>query len=397
MKRIAIILPIVLLLISIPACSFVNNSQQTETQKETIRFDLTQYKDYGKLSDGIIWVIKEVSDWNAEPYDVYAYLDCDGNIIYGWNCIETYYNHNSYDCPATRLQDFKNGYALIYDQSRVDNLGGYAEATIIDKTGREVATFLIDAYESGNKVHMDYQHFNSDGYAFFIGKKDYDSQYGMYFVNSKGIHLFQCNKNSYISGNTMQNIEVVNQQYLYVSWANYQLFDLSGKMLIDFQECSEILPDSIEIIDDQYIEATFTGKDNNIYVCLLSARGDIIVSPVLKTQYTRENVLNSIGTADNIVEDKISSLSESVNCVKILDKSGNGIENVLVNMFYNDCVTQKRTDKNGMVDISNVGITNIADVSVSILSAPEGYKYDVDKKYYFDQTARLTIVLEYSA
>ena len=394
MKRLAFILLVVLFLVSIPACSFINTAQQTEPPKETVHFDLSQYKDHGELSDGIIWVTKEVSDWNTEPYDTYAYLDCDGNVIYGWNNIETYYNHNSYNCPATQLKNFKNGYALIYDQSRVDNLGGYAYATIIDKTGREVAAFLIDAYESSNKIHMDYQHFNSDGYAFFIGKKDYDSQYGMYFVDSNGVHLFQCNENSYIAGLTLENIELINQQYLYVSWANYQLFDLNGKMLIDFKACSEILPDTIEIIDDQYIEATFTGKDDKSYVCLLNASGDILVSPVLISNYSRQSALDTIQASDAIDKNTISSLSGGVNCIKVVDKNGKGIANVMLNVFYNESVTPRTTDQNGIVDISILEIKNMSEVRVSIVYAPDGYIYNNSEYYYFDSTNKLTVTLD---
>lgn len=395
MKNLLCLLFCTAFLLYLTACGKAPESP--ENIEESICFDLSQYKDHGELSEGIIWVTKEVSDWDVEPYDCYAYLDCSGNVIYGWNNIKTYYNHNTYDCPATRPQNFKNGYALIYDQSGVDNLGGYADATIIDRTGSIVATFLIDAYESGNHIQMDYEHFNSQGYAFFIGKETSDSQYGMYFINSDGVHLFQCNENSYIAGNTLKDIDVVNQQYLYVSQSNHQLFDLDGKMLIDFQECSEILPDSIEIIDDKYIEATFTGKDHNIYVCLLNASGEIISSPVPKAQYARESALSSIRIDGAIDENSISSLSENINCVRVIDENGNGIENVLINVFYNNSVILTTTDETGIVDISILGIKNLADVSISILRAPESYKYNADEKYYFDNTNKLTIVLAQSA
>lgn len=289
MKKVSFLFLVIVMLLSTVGCGNMNAVDNAKpTEKETINFDLSQYKDHGNLSDGCIWVIKETASWDTDPYESYAYLDCDGNVIYGWHSVGTYYNNGFYDCRATRPQDFKNGFALIYDQSGVDKLGGYVEATIIDKKGKVVAEFLIDAYESRNQIHMDYEHFNSQGYAFFIGKENYGDKKGMFFVNDSGVHRFQCNENSYIAGHTLECIDLVNDKYLYVSWCNYQLFDLNGNLVMDIGESSEVSPDSIEIIDDKYIEATFTGKDDKVYICVIDFNGNFIKSPVLKSDYVRK-------------------------------------------------------------------------------------------------------------
>ena len=291
LKKILCSLLFIIIVFSFSACSSFSNPNNNAPTEETINFDLSQYKDHGELSEGIIWVIKESSSWDSEPSESYAYLDCDGNVIYGWRSVGTYYNNGSYDCRATRPQNFKNGFALIYDQSGVDLLGGYVDATIINKSGVVIAEFLIDAYESRNKIVMDYEDFNSDGYAFFIGKENYESQKGMFFVNSSGIHKFQCNDNSYIAGHTLECIDVVNSKYLYVSWCNYQLFDLNGNLVMDIGECSEVNPDSIDIINDKYIEAHFTGKDDKNYICVIDFNGNFVKSPVLSSKYTRDSNL----------------------------------------------------------------------------------------------------------
>lgn len=153
-------------------CSFENeqdNSTGSFDPGKKINFDLDQYKDHGKLSDGIVWVIKETSSWDTAPTESYAYLDINGNVVYGWKSVGSYIRDNGKTDRAIVTQDFKNGYALIYDQRYVDWLGGYAEATIIDKTGKIIAEFYISAYEpsTGNPdVIIRYEDFNSQGYAF---------------------------------------------------------------------------------------------------------------------------------------------------------------------------------------------------------------------------------------
>lgn len=287
-KKIICTFLVLVFLVSTTGCYGTSNTD-SRPKEETLNFDLNQYKDHGELSDGRIWVIKETSDWDTDPHESYAYLDCDGNVIYGWHSVETYYNNGFYGCRATIPQNFKNGFALIYNQSSVDLLGGYVDATIIDKNGLVIAEFLIEAYQSRTgDIIMDYEDFNHDGYAFFIGKKSYESQKGMFFVNSSGVHKFQCNDNSYIAGHTLECIDVVDGKYLYVSWCNYQLFNLNGNLVMDIGECSEVNPDSIDIINDKYIEARFIGKDDKNYTCVIDFNGNFVKSPVLSSDYNRD-------------------------------------------------------------------------------------------------------------
>ena len=184
-KRFVLAFCVVLLITILVGCSNsstneINNT--TPTKKETVNFDLSQYKDHGELSEGLLWVIKETSSWDSEPYESYAYLDVDGNVVYGWFSVGKYFKNDGYVgyVRATKLQDFKNGFALIYNDSGVDKLGGYVNATVIDTSGNEIANFLIDAYKGSTGTKMDYKDFSSQGYAFFIGKEFYDGEKGMF-------------------------------------------------------------------------------------------------------------------------------------------------------------------------------------------------------------------------
>lgn len=137
----------------------------------------------------------------------------------------------------------------------------------------------------------------------------------MYFVNDTGVHMFDCNENSYIAGNTLKNIDVVNDKYLYVSWGNHQLFDLNGNLVMDIGECSSVTPDHIEIIGDKYIEAQFHGKDDKQYMCVLDFDGNFVKSPVLSSEYKRDPYLqgdttcitNDTSSNDFIIQNNTSS------------------------------------------------------------------------------------------
>ncbi len=255
----------------------------------SLNFDLSQYKEYGEWSEGLIWVIKETSDWDTEPYLSYAYLDRDGNVIYGWDRVGTYrdsnFNIGHYDRRARYPQNFKNGFALIYNYSNLD--WGYVETTMIDKNGRVVAEFYIDAYERRNgEANMNYRDFNYKGYAFFIGKEYYASEEGMFFINDSGIHKFEHNENSIHSVVAMESIYIINDKYFHDPWSD-QLFDINGNLVMDIGECSEIRPDYIKIINDKYIEGTFKGKDDKNYICVIDFNGNILKAPVLSSEYVR--------------------------------------------------------------------------------------------------------------
>ncbi len=341
MKKLYLLIVACVTVLLLSACVSEKNVHEDYTES-SVNFDLSQYKYHGELSEGLIWVVDEVSDWDTDPYEIYAYLDCDGNVVYGWHAVGTFYNYGFYDCPATSLQDFKNGYALIYDNGPISK-GGFADAVLIDKNGIEFASMLISADIDNRGAKLDYLDFNSQGYAFFIGREDFDENVGMYFINDSGVHKFQCNENSYIARYTLDNIDLINNKYLYVKWCNYQLFDLHGNMVMDLGELTGLQPDYIDIVYDTYIEAHFTGKDEKSYVCVIDFNGNFINSPVLKSQYVRNIEEWEQAATDSITgiwvcetpDFRTDTLNISENTLSWRTEWNNGASEESI-MYYND-------------------------------------------------------------
>lgn len=289
-RVVAMCLAVVLSVLLFGCLSGDNGKQETNTE-ETVSFDLSQYKSYGEVSDGRIWVIKETADWNTDPYESYAYMDQNGKVIYGWHRIGTYFEPDiSTYVRDTRPQDFKNGYALIFEPARTVRLG-LTDVTIIDKTGSVVARLMVKASYRENMDQWAYREFNKEGHAFFVGKRNYDEELGLLFVNSTGVHQFQLSKNHEAAEYLLDDIDVVNGRYLYVSGCS-SLFDQTGKLLVDFKESCDISPKSVEIVNDSYIEAYFTGKDSKQYVCIVDFEGNMRRMPVLRGEYQRDENLS---------------------------------------------------------------------------------------------------------
>ena len=248
---------------------------------ETVNFDLSQYDSYGNLSCGRIWVTKSFSDWDTSPTKYYAYLDTDGNVIYDWKPVEEFYHIGDY-VDANRPQDFKDGRAMII-HAAFGNDDLTNRITLIDVNGNVLYEDIYVRYsETPNRAVAERKYwitdFDDEGYAYFVGG-------GVYWLDNKGVHLFDYNLPD--TSSVIHSIERLGN-YFYVNIGVYSiLFDSSGSPLIDFGKTAGIYPNSIEIINNKYIEAVFEGKDDKTYVCVIDFNGNFIKSPVLKSEYVR--------------------------------------------------------------------------------------------------------------
>lgn len=259
--------------------------------KQSVNFDLSQYDSHGELSCGRIWVVKTISDWNTKPTKYFAYLDADGNVVYRWTPVGEVYSHGAY-VDAMLPQDFVNDRAMIINKGFGTNATQLI--TLIDRDGNELYSsswIFVEFYEKRNR-EREYHitDFDKEGYAYFVGRVCWDGNtegnYGVYWLDDNGIHEFNAPLPK--TETTLRSIKRINE-YHFVSVGSYSiLFDLQGDPVIDFNEAVGILPYHINIIDDKYIEASFTGKDGKNYVCVLDFNGIFIKSPVLKSEYVRD-------------------------------------------------------------------------------------------------------------
>ncbi len=289
MKKTILLLLSFLILLMLSACNESENHGDAGS-KPSVNFDLSQYDSHGELSCGRIWVVKTISDWDTRPAKYFAYLDADGNVIYDWTPVGEVYYRGAY-VDAMLPQNFVNDRAMIINRG----FGTTATQSIIliDHNGNELYSpswIYVEFYEQRNREREYYiTNFDKEGYAYFIGRVWWDGNtegdYGVYWMDDAGIHKF--NAQLPTTDRTLHAIERMDKYYFIAIGAYSILFDFQGNPIVDFKEAAGIFPDSIEIIDDKYIEASFIGKDDKRYVCVLDFDGNFIKSPVLKSEYVR--------------------------------------------------------------------------------------------------------------
>ncbi len=250
---------------------------------EKVNFDLSEYDSYGNLSCGRIWVKKTISDWDKSPEQYFAYLDANGNVIYDWTPVGSYYYKGSY-LDSVLPQDFKNGYAMIINRA----VGEKTESGVyfIDLDGNvlyDSVSIIVAHYldDVGAREDLYITDFDDEHYAYFVGRilpEDIDNgNWDLFWMDKDGVHRF-----NYDFPNTdtvTRSVERING-YFFVSCGAYSvLLDSLGNPIIDFPEVSGITPYEIELLDDNQIKVYFEGMDSNDYQCILNYEGEFLTEP----------------------------------------------------------------------------------------------------------------------
>lgn len=284
------------IVVSVSGCADVNLGVDYDSEVVSDVFqkmediDLSQYDSHGEWSCGRIWVTKTEGNWDAAPTECFAYLDLDGNVIYGWEPVGSVWGGRlgAY-IDAKEPQNFVDGRAMIVDRGFGD--GSTQKVTIIDLDGNVLyspCSIYVEYYEKRN-FERDYYitNFDKDGYAFFVGKVWWDGntegEFGVYWLDDRGVHKV----NTYLptSNEVIHSIERIDNSF-FVSYGAYSiLFDSHGDVIIDFKESADICPYRIELLNEELIRAYFEGKDNRKYVCILNCIGEFWETPVLLTEY----------------------------------------------------------------------------------------------------------------
>lgn len=265
-----------------------NNPNSIPSVLEKVNFDLSSYDSHGNLSCGRIWVTKTESSWDSSPKRYYAYLDINGNVIYGWKEIGTVlgvHGKTEYVDDCLPL-DYVNDRAIIIGV-RSDSK---CSLQIIDLKGNELISpehIYIDEYdyfENGEMIYnYAYTNFDENGIFYFIGKVWWDGNTegdrGFYFIDTTGIHRFNAKMN--LSESLLNSVEKIDK-YFFVKQGIYTcLFDSKGEVILNFREKANIEPYKIEMLEDHQLKAYFIGKDNKDYQCILDFNGNFLSEPIL--------------------------------------------------------------------------------------------------------------------
>lgn len=239
------------------------------------KLDLSQYVNHGEISCNRVWVEKT----NEVGEKVYAYLDTEGNVIYGWNKA----NEN------TKCRDYFNNYAIITEKGNSDT----DILTIIDVNGNKISgdNVLHVKYSltNGNKgKEYWYQDFNEEGYAYIVGyiegkETEYNNKPDMFFVNSNGLHKFKINatfkEDTY--NVLIKNTKKIGKYFFMQCDDTSFLIDEEGRQILDFWYACNKNPFDIEIISDNEIKLYYW-EGVLIYAkfwCVVDFEGNIIQEP----------------------------------------------------------------------------------------------------------------------
>lgn len=281
MKRIIAMILAICTLLCLTACSSFGDAEKTN--KETIKFDLSQYTDNGVLSCGLVWVTKEVSDWDKEVEMQFAYLDADGNIKSPWFSLDTY----------REAKDFSNGYVVLIERATFEENYDYSNCVVYNTNFQQVARLNCQIPPiSGAYI----TNFDTQGYAYALG---YDSSIDddmLYWIDSSGLHKFEKPDRlsfSSLDEYDLNRFKMSNNHFVIVSGSNdpkylytniAYIYNSNGKLKLDIEgamrkHIDEFAITSAEVLDDNTVKFYFYGANKKRYVCTMNFNGDFVQSP----------------------------------------------------------------------------------------------------------------------
>ena len=239
--------------------------------------DLSQYADHGEISCNRVWVEKT----NEAGEKVYAYLDNEGNVIYGWNKVK----------EGTKCRDYFNNYAIIIEKGDSDS----DIFNIIDVNGNRIlgdnVLHVKYSLKNDNKEkEYWYQNFNEEGYAYIAGyieenETEYNNKPDIFFVNSNGLHKFKINAT--FKDDTynvlVKHTKKIGKYFFMQCDDTSFLINEEGKQVLDFWQACNINPFDIEIISDNEIKLYYW-EGVLVYAkfwCTVDFEGNIIHEPEL--------------------------------------------------------------------------------------------------------------------
>lgn len=253
----------------------VRNTKFKNIEKD--EFNLSQYTKHGEISCNRVWV----EETNDKGEKIYAYLDIDGNVIYGWNKVT----------DDMQCKDYYNNNAIIIEKGN-DSTDIF---TIIDIDGNKIlgdnVLHVMYSLSNDNKEKKYwYQDFNEEGYAYIAGYIEgentlYSNKPDMFFVNSNGLHKF--NINATFEDDTynvlIKNTKKIENYFFMCCDDTSLLIDENGKQMLDFWQACEKNPFDIEIISDNEIKLYYW-EGVLVYAkfwCTVDFEGNIIHEPEL--------------------------------------------------------------------------------------------------------------------
>lgn len=282
-KKITTVFLLICLLWGVCACS--TDSGLGKSKKETIKFDLSQYEDHGVLSCGLVWVTKEVSDWNKEPEVKFAYLDAEGNIKSPWFSLNKY----------REAVNFTNGYVILIERSVFKEGFDYSKCVVYNTEFKEIAKLNCRILPNSSAV---ISNFDTQGDAYAVGY-DSSSDDVLYWIDRSGAHKFEKTDSgslSLLEKNDLNRFKRVfksnnyfviisgsnNPEYLYTTIAC--IYDGNGRLVLDIEAAMRKRMDdfaitSAEILDEKSVKFYFYGANKKRYVCTMNFKGDFIKSP----------------------------------------------------------------------------------------------------------------------
>ena len=257
----------------------------TQSPDETINFELSQYENHGTLSCGLIWVEKEVSDWNKKGERMFAYLDNNGNIKSQWFSLNAYQS----------AKDFKNGYVILIEKSSFKKKSDYYCNCIVYNTEfQEMATLNCQKPLLSKALITD---FDSQGYAYALGYDNQTEGDMLYWIDSTGVHKFEKpDRLSFfmVDEYVLNSIRVSNgyfvvvhgspdPKYLYTTIAI--IYNQNGDFVFDIEQAMRKYVDEFAIIsavvlNDSTVNFYFYGANEKLYVCTMDFNGNFVQSPI---------------------------------------------------------------------------------------------------------------------
>ncbi|MBO5040371.1 MAG: hypothetical protein J6D09_04650 [Clostridia bacterium] len=249
-----------------------------ESSKETIKFDLSQYYSHGELRCGLVWVVKETSNWDSEKEYHYAYFDAEGNIKSPW--FEGSYPSN-----------FTNNYVIIKTHEK-----DYSYYTVYDTSFKELChTPPVNGFTEiwGTDIYKNV----------YIRATNHDAdrdvyEQTLYWIDTDGLHEFE-RVSQLDFFDDFWAIDSSNGFFVIVNYrhdphiGHYTtiacIFDRTGKFVLDIQEALEEqskIPASFdvksaEVIANNCIKVFFYGVDNKLYVATMNFDGEFIGKPTV--------------------------------------------------------------------------------------------------------------------
>jgi len=400
MKKVIIALLLLTILFSLSACSnSFSGSKSGNNGVKSANFDLSNYDAHGELSCGRILVWRTTDgNWNSAKEKQFAYLDVNENVIYGWKTVEEFWPSGHGSVLTYTPYDFVNNFAMIKDNSFEDTF------FFIDINGNVLhpnlsiqsifGGTLLSGSQYSSKEDYYITDFDENCYAYFSGSLWINGSRevkGVFYINKDRICRFDY---ELPLSDYSDNIMRIDNYFFINSIGQKLLFDDFGNLILDFYEDTEFAPNQITIINDKCIEASFVGKDDKNYTCIVDFSGNIIKEPILTSKYTHDAdldiIINTI-PAYVAVENKSNcftsqSDAEDFDDNTIQENTNSENSNTPVNLFelnyeqgHEDNHTREKGPVNGE-DCDGNTYTNCYEMHSS-MSEYTYLIFDLDKEY----------------